>query len=82
MIARNHAVARTETDDLRGALIEMTGLAAQLIDYRPFHAAHTDLLARSGQIRESIIAYDHAIAIAPSAEDAAFLTKRRNRLML
>ncbi len=82
VVALNHAVARAETGDLSGALLEMAGLAPQLGDYQPFHAARADLLARSGQTSESIVAYTRAIAIAPSAADAAFLTKRRNRLML
>ena len=82
VVALNHAVARAEMGELSGALMDMAGLAAQLGDYQPFHAARADLLARSGQTPESIAAYGHAIATAPSAADAAFLTKRRNRLML
>ena len=82
VVALNHAVARAESGDLHGALQQIADLAAELDDYQPFHAAYADLLARSGQSPESHAAYSRAIALAPSAADAAFLTKRRNRLML
>ena len=44
------------------------------------HAARAELLFRAGHRADSRRAYDRAIATAPSASDAAFLTKRRARL--
>ena len=82
VVALNHAVARAEAGDLSGALQQIAGLADALNDYQPFHAAHADLLARTAQPAESYAAYTRAIAMAASAADAAFLSKRRNRLML
>ncbi len=82
VIALNRAVAVAESGDLAAALLLLDPLADALDDYQPFHAARADLLARSGQSAESHAAYTRAIAMAASAADAAFLTKRRNRLML
>lgn len=82
VIALNHAVAVAESGDLPAAMARLADLAAQLDDYQPYHAARADLLAKSGQSAESHAAYTRAIAMAASAPDAAFLTNRRNRLML
>jgi predicted RNA polymerase sigma factor len=82
VVALNRAVAVAESGDLSRALGEISALAGLLDDYQPYHAARADLLARSGQPAESHEAFTRAIAMAASAADAAFLTKRRNRLML
>lgn len=82
VVALNHAVALAETGDLRGAIHLLSPLAQTLEHYQPYHAARADLLARSGQPAESYAAYTRAIDLAVSASDAAFLTKRRNRLMI
>jgi RNA polymerase sigma-70 factor (ECF subfamily) len=60
-------------------LAELADLAPVLDDYQPFHAAQADLLARAGQGAAARTAYDRAIALAPSAADAAFLAKRRDQ---
>ncbi|MBC7677239.1 MAG: hypothetical protein H7173_14475 [Rhodoferax sp.] len=57
-------------------------MAADLGTYQPYHAACADLLARAGKTPESLAAYGRAIAMAASSADAAFLTKRRNRLLV
>jgi RNA polymerase sigma factor (sigma-70 family) len=82
VVALNHAVAIAESGDLSAAVAQLERLAGVLDDYQPYHAAHADLLARSGRSAESHIAYSRAIAMAVSTADAAFLTKRRDRLML
>jgi RNA polymerase sigma factor (sigma-70 family) len=82
IIQLNRAVALAETGALIAALTLLQPLAADLDSYQPFHAAHADLLARAGQTHESLAAYARAIAMAASSADAAFLTKRRNRLLL
>ncbi len=82
VVALNRAVAVAESGDLSGALVEISALADLLDDYQPYHAARADLLARSGHSAESHDAFTRAIAMSASAADAAFLTKRRNRLML
>jgi RNA polymerase sigma-70 factor (ECF subfamily) len=78
VVRLNRAVAWAESGSLAPALAELADLAPQLIDYQPFHAAHADLLARAGQAESARVAYDRAIALAPSPSDAAFLIKRRD----
>ena len=81
VVRLNRAVALAETGALTEALSLLVALAADLDSYQPYHAACADLLARAGQIPESLAAYGRAIAMAASSADAAFLTKRRNRLL-
>lgn len=81
IVRLNHAVALAETGALIPALSRIDALASSLEGYQPFHAARADLLARAGQISESLAAYGVAISMAASAADAAFLTKRRNKLV-
>jgi RNA polymerase sigma factor (sigma-70 family) len=81
IVQLNRAVALAETGALTEVLSSLAALAADLDTYQPYHAARADLLARAGQIPESLAAYDRAIAMAASSADAAFLTKRRNRLL-
>ncbi len=81
IIRLNHAVALAEARDLPAALAALSSLAVSLADYQPFHAAHADLLARSGQPAAALAAYARAIDLAASPADAAFLTRRRARLL-
>ena len=81
IIQLNHAVAIAETGALTQAIAVLHRLAADLDSYQPYHAAKADLLARAGHISESLSAYARAISMAASEADAAFLTKRRNRLL-
>jgi RNA polymerase sigma-70 factor (ECF subfamily) len=78
VIRLNRAVALAEAGNLPRALDEIADLATTLDEYQPFHAARADLLARAGQGGAARAAYDRAIALAPSAGDAAFLAKRRD----
>jgi RNA polymerase sigma factor (sigma-70 family) len=82
VVRLNHAVALAEAKDPQTGLQALLLLAVDLQDYQPYHAAHADLLARNGQAAESYAAYGRAIAMASSAADAAFLIKRRDRLLL
>lgn len=82
IVRLNHAVAVAETGALVAALALLAPLAADLDAYQPYHAARADMLARAGQAAESYAAYGVAISMAASASDAAFLIKRRDRLLL
>jgi predicted RNA polymerase sigma factor len=82
VVRLNHAVALAEAKDPYTGLQALLPLAGDLQDYQPYHAAHADLLARNGQVAESYAAYGRAIMMASSAADAAFLIKRRDRLVL
>jgi RNA polymerase sigma-70 factor (ECF subfamily) len=80
VVALNHAVALAETGALAKALAQVEGLAPQLSNYQPWHAARADLLARLGRTDAARAAYDRAIRDAASANDAAFLARRRDLL--
>lgn len=80
IIRLNHAVAVAEAGELSAALDAIAALAEPLGGYQPYHAARAELLSRSGQTSAATEAYDHAIALASSAADAAFLARRRARL--
>jgi RNA polymerase sigma factor (sigma-70 family) len=81
IIRLNHAVAVAEAGDLPAALAVIAGLAEPLADYQPYHAARADLFARSGQTAAAIDAYATAIRLAASPADAAFLARRKARLL-
>jgi len=80
VVALNRAVALAETGQVANALGDLAELAASLDHYQPFHAAHADLLARTGRYAESDAAFGRAIDLAASTADAAFLAKRRGDL--
>ena len=82
IVQLNRSVALAETGDLATAVPLLLSLETDLDAYQPYHAARADMLARHGQISESLSAYARAIAMAASSADAAFLTKRRDRLLL
>lgn len=82
IIQLNRAVALAETGDLTTAVSLLASLETDLDAYQPYHAACAELLARAGQIGESLAAYARAISMAASSADAAFLTKRRDKLLL
>ena len=63
------------------ALDVLGDLAAALSDYPPFHAAQAEYLARDVQTAPALAAYARAIALARSPADAAFLARRRDRLL-
>ena len=77
VVRLNRAVALAEAGHLAQALTDLAPLAEALRDYQPFHAAHAELLTRSGH--DARAAYDRAIALAPSPADAAFLIRRRDK---
>ena len=78
----NRAVALAETGALHPAIALLNQLSADLDDYQPYHACRAGLMSRAGLRGDACTAYDRAIGLAASAADAAFLTKRRNKLMV
>lgn len=77
VVQLNRAVALAEAGWPEAALRDIETLLPSLTAYQPLHAARADLLARLGRTSESLLAFDHAIALAPNSADAAFLGKRR-----
>jgi RNA polymerase sigma-70 factor (ECF subfamily) len=82
VVRLNRAVALAEAGALDAALQELAALQAALEGYQPFHAALAALLARKGQLVQAGAAYRTAIALAPSAADAAFLEARLQALAM
>ncbi len=80
VVRLNRAVALAEAGAGQAALLELERLRTELAEYQPYHAACAEYLGRTGRIAESLAAYDRAIALSGSAQDAAFLTKRRDML--
>lgn len=81
VVALNAAVARAESGYPEDALRMVEQLRDSLADFQPWHAAYAALLQRVGRFAEAAQAYQRAIADAPSAADAAFLTKKLSELV-
>jgi RNA polymerase sigma-70 factor (ECF subfamily) len=80
VVQLNCVVALAETGQAAAALAQLETLQDDLADYQPYHAARADLLARTGNHRAALAAYDQAIARATHSADAAFLHQRRAKL--
>ncbi len=80
VIRLGRAVALAEAEGTAAGLAALATMALDLHAYQPFHAAHADMLSRSGAWHESRAAYDRAIALATNPGDAVFLTNRRDKL--
>ncbi len=78
VVRLNRAVALAEAGELAAGLREFEALAATLDGYQPLHAARAEYLARAGLREDAVAAYARAIALAPTAADAAFLRDRRD----
>ena len=76
VITLNAAVAAAEAGEAARALEVVEGLADELREYQPWHAARAALLGMNGKCAEAAAAYHHAIATAPSPADALFLERR------
>ncbi len=75
-VALNAAVAVAEAGDAVRGLNIIEGLADQLSDFQPWHAARAALLAKTGDHAKAAAAYDRAIEMAPGQAEALFLGKR------
>lgn len=82
VVRLSQAVALAETQGVAAGLAALAVLDADLDGYGPYHAARADFLARSGAHSAAQAAYDRAIDLCPSAEDAAYLQGQRDRLLV
>ncbi|ATQ44021.1 RNA polymerase sigma factor [Caulobacter mirabilis] len=80
VVQLNRAVALAEAGAVEAGLRVLESLAPALAAYQPFHAAHAEVLARSGRAEAALAAYDRAISLASNPSDAAFLRRRRDQL--
>jgi len=74
------AVAMSAEPTAGLAMLSDPELGAQLDDYRYFHAARADLLARIGEFDEARAAYDRAIELGGSAGETELLRRKRAAL--
>ncbi len=78
VVALNRAVAMGE---LHGPAVGIEVIEAldqtALATYQPFHAARADILARSGDFDEAIVAYDRAIELTANPAERRFLDEQR-----
>lgn len=63
-------------DGPEAGLRELGAIAEALDEYQPYHAAHADLLRRTGREVEAAAAYRRAIALSTNARERAFLERR------
>jgi RNA polymerase sigma factor (sigma-70 family) len=76
VVTLNAAVAVAEAGDAVRGLNIVEGLADQLSDYQPWHAARAALLAKTGNNSEAAEAYRRAIEMAPGPAETLFLQGR------
>jgi len=80
VVALNRAVAVAELDgpDVALALVDHLPLTG----YHAWHVARADLLRRTGRTQEARDEYDAAITATHNTAETAYLTRKRNELVL
>lgn len=73
VVILNAAVAAAEAGEPERALNVVEGLASELADYQPWHAARAALLTKLGRFPEAAFAYCKAIEMAPGEAEVLFL---------
>jgi RNA polymerase sigma-70 factor (ECF subfamily) len=81
VVELNRAVAVGFADGPCAGLARLQPLLAELDGYVPLHAAHADLLRRSGDTPAAADAYARAIALSENAVQRAELERRRARIV-
>jgi RNA polymerase sigma-70 factor (ECF subfamily) len=76
VVELNLAVAVSMVEGPEHALALLEGLASELDDYQPFHAARADFLRRSARNDEACAAYERAIVLADNRAVQLFLERR------
>jgi RNA polymerase sigma-70 factor, ECF subfamily len=78
----NRAVAVAHADGPEAGLALLTPLLGDpgLSDYQPLHAAHAELLRRSGDLKGAARAYERGISLSDNAVQRAELERRRDVL--
>ncbi|MGC2486514.1 MAG: DUF6596 domain-containing protein [Acidimicrobiales bacterium] len=82
IVSLNRAIAVGELDGPDVALAIIDRLDNELNGYHAFHAARADLLRRLGRREASSIAYDRAIELTNNTAEVAYLTRRRDQLLI
>jgi predicted RNA polymerase sigma factor len=82
VIAINRALAIAEVDGAQAALAVLPDIAVEprLVEYQPYWAARSSLLARTGAIDEARRAYDIAVGLEHDPAVRKFLQRRKDML--
>jgi RNA polymerase sigma-70 factor (ECF subfamily) len=81
VVALNRSVAIAQLHGPDEGLAALANIeAAVLQNYQPYHAAHADLLARTGRHHEAQAAYDRALELTTNPVERAFLLHQRSAL--
>ena len=80
VVRLNRVVAVAELNGPAAGIAELSGLAAALDGYQPFHATRAELLRRLGDPAAGG-AYDRAIALTGNAVERRYLEGRRDEAM-
>ena len=80
IVALNRAVALAELDgpDVALAIVDRLDLPR----YHAYHASRADLLRRLGRTADARTAYEKAIELATNTAEIAYLTRRRDQLVV
>ena len=76
VVALNRAVAVGMSEGPETGLALLDELGADLNGYHLRHAALADLLRRAGRFEEAAVEYQHAVALAGTAPERAYLERR------
>jgi len=76
VVALNRAVAVGMSEGPDVGLAMLDDLGADLDGYHLRHAARADLLRRAGRRTEAVVEYEHAVALAGTAPERAYLERR------
>jgi RNA polymerase sigma-70 factor (ECF subfamily) len=76
VVALNRAVAVGMSEGPETGLALLDELGADLNGYHLRHAALADLLRRAGRFEEATVEYQHAVALAGTAPERAYLERR------
>jgi RNA polymerase sigma-70 factor (ECF subfamily) len=81
VVRLNRAVALAEVEGVAPALEEVDALnGSAFASFLPYQAVRADLLRRAGRKEDAVAAYDAALALEPSAAEAAWLRAKRSAL--
>jgi len=80
IVALNACVAFALAHDVYEGLSRLEALSSQLADYAPFHAAHGELLERTGQIEGAASAYRRAAELAGTDPERRHLRRRAKQV--
>jgi RNA polymerase sigma-70 factor (ECF subfamily) len=80
IVRLSFGVALGETQGAQAGLAAIAPLGDELSNYAPFHAAHADFLASSGDTAGANAAYLRAMALSRNPADTAFLAAKCAKL--